>query len=132
METLNSPTLAGPATLDAASIAAAAAALDHAEQTRRQLGQFSLAHSGMTIVDAYAIQRAWVGLKIARGRRVRGHKIGLTSRAMQQSSQIDEPDYGVLLDDMFSGASSFQGWRSSSRSCFPGGSRARSALWRMP
>jgi 2-oxo-hept-3-ene-1,7-dioate hydratase len=32
---------------------------------------------------------------------VRGHKIGLTSRAMQQSSQIDEPDYGTLLDDMF-------------------------------
>ena len=32
---------------------------------------------------------------------MRGHKIGLTSRAMQQSSQIDEPDYGTLLDDMF-------------------------------
>jgi 2-oxo-hept-3-ene-1,7-dioate hydratase len=32
---------------------------------------------------------------------VRGHKIGLTSRAMQQSSQIDEPDFGTLLDDMF-------------------------------
>jgi 2-oxo-hept-3-ene-1,7-dioate hydratase len=31
----------------------------------------------------------------------RGHKIGLTSRAMQQSSQIDEPDFGTLLDDMF-------------------------------
>ena len=31
----------------------------------------------------------------------KGHKIGLTSRAMQQSSQITEPDYGTLLDDMF-------------------------------
>jgi 2-oxo-hept-3-ene-1,7-dioate hydratase len=40
-------------------------------------------------------------MKIAEGRKVRGHKIGLTSRAMQQSSQIDEPDYGTLLDDMF-------------------------------
>ena len=40
-------------------------------------------------------------LKLDHGRRARGHKIGLTSRAMQQSSQIDEPDYGVLLDDMF-------------------------------
>jgi 2-oxo-hept-3-ene-1,7-dioate hydratase len=39
--------------------------------------------------------------KIAEGRVPRGHKIGLTSRAMQQSSQIDEPDYGTLLDDMF-------------------------------
>jgi len=40
-------------------------------------------------------------MKIAEGRQVRGHKIGLTSRAMQVSSQIDEPDYGTLLDDMF-------------------------------
>src|SRR5690606_10039389 len=49
----------------------------------------------------YAVSRAWVAMKIAKGRTVRGHKIGLTSRAMQQSSQIDEPDYGTLLDDMF-------------------------------
>jgi 2-oxo-hept-3-ene-1,7-dioate hydratase len=55
----------------------------------------------MTIEDGYAISRAWVAQKIAEGRTVRGHKIGLTSRAMQQSSQIDEPDYGTLLDDMF-------------------------------
>jgi len=55
----------------------------------------------MTIEDGYAISRAWVAMKIAEGRTVRGHKIGLTSRAMQISSQIDEPDYGTLLDDMF-------------------------------
>ena len=40
-------------------------------------------------------------MKVADGRQVRGHKIGLTSRAMQQASQINEPDYGTLLDDMF-------------------------------
>jgi 2-oxo-hept-3-ene-1,7-dioate hydratase len=89
------------AAVDPASIAAAVSALDRAEQTRQQIGQFSLAHPGMTIADAYAIQRAWVELKVGRGRQIRGHKIGLTSRAMQQSSQIEEPDYGVLLDDMF-------------------------------
>jgi 2-oxo-hept-3-ene-1,7-dioate hydratase len=55
----------------------------------------------MTIDDAYAVQRAWVDLKLQEGRVMRGHKIGLTSRAMQVSSQIDEPDYGALLDDMF-------------------------------
>ena len=43
------------------------------------------------------------GFKIAAGRRLVGHKIGLTSRAMQLSSQIDEPDYGALLDDMLYG-----------------------------
>ena len=55
----------------------------------------------ITIEDAYAIQRQWVALKIAEGRALKGHKIGLTSRAMQVSSQITEPDYGALLDDMF-------------------------------
>ncbi|RYH28448.1 2-oxo-hepta-3-ene-1,7-dioic acid hydratase, partial [Citrobacter freundii] len=48
--------------------------------------------------DAYAIQRAWVERKIADGRVLKGHKIGLTSRAMQVSSNISEPDYGALLD----------------------------------
>ena len=87
--------------LDAVTIATAAGQLDRAEQDRVQLRQFSLEHPDMTIADAYAVQKAWVKLKLDCGRKVRGHKIGLTSRAMQQSSQIDEPDYGVLLDDMF-------------------------------
>jgi 2-oxo-hept-3-ene-1,7-dioate hydratase len=39
--------------------------------------------------------------ELADGRRIRGRKIGLTSRAMQQASQIDEPDYAPLMDDMF-------------------------------
>lgn len=47
------------------------------------------------------MQREWVRLKIAEGRTLKGHKIGLTSKAMQASSQISEPDYGALLDDMF-------------------------------
>ncbi len=75
--------------------------LDESEKSRRPLEHFSRRFPGMTLEDGYAVSRAWVALKIAAGRRVRGHKIGLTSRAMQQSSQIDEPDYGTLLDDMF-------------------------------
>jgi 2-oxo-hept-3-ene-1,7-dioate hydratase len=78
-----------------------AAELDESEKSRVQVEHFSKRYPGMTIEDGYAISRAWVGMKIAEGRQVRGHKIGLTSRAMQQSSQIDEPDYGTLLDDMF-------------------------------
>ena len=78
-----------------------AARLDGAEKSRQQLRQFSLEFPGITIEEAYAIQQAWVTKKIADGRRVRGHKIGLTSKAMQSSSNISEPDYGVLLDDMF-------------------------------
>ena len=86
--------------LDPATIADLAARLDQAEQTRVQVRQFSLEHPGITIEDAYAVQEAWVGLKLARGRRLVGHKIGLTSKAMQRFSNISEPDYGALLDDM--------------------------------
>jgi 2-oxo-hept-3-ene-1,7-dioate hydratase len=69
-------------------IAEAARRLHEAEQTHAQIRQFSLEFSRITIEDAYAIQRTWVETKIAEGRIVKGHKIGLTSRAMQMSSQI--------------------------------------------
>lgn len=86
--------------LDAHIIQQAAARLDQAERAREQVGQFSLEYPAISIEDAYAIQRAWVEQKIKDGRRLIGHKIGLTSRAMQVSSNITEPDYGALLDDM--------------------------------
>ncbi|WHZ09807.1 MAG: 2-oxo-hepta-3-ene-1,7-dioic acid hydratase [Burkholderiaceae bacterium] len=78
-----------------------AAELHQSEQTRAQVEHFSKRYPEMTIADGYSVSREWVRMKIAEGRRVRGHKIGLTSRAMQLSSQITEPDYGTLLDDMF-------------------------------
>ena len=78
-----------------------ARALHDSERSRVQLEQFSKHHPAMEIADGYAIQREWVQLKLAEGRVARGHKIGLTSRAMQLASQITEPDHGVLLDDMF-------------------------------
>jgi 2-oxo-hept-3-ene-1,7-dioate hydratase len=87
--------------LAAALIERLAQTLDDAERERRQVRQFSLDHPEITIEDAYAIQRAWVRRKLAAGRTLKGHKIGLTSRAMQRASNITEPDYGALLDDMF-------------------------------
>jgi 2-oxo-hept-3-ene-1,7-dioate hydratase len=86
---------------DPETIRKLAAELHESEKKRVQVEHFSKRHPGMTIEDGYAVSRTWVAMKIAEGRKVRGHKIGLTSRAMQQSSQIDEPDYGTLLDDMF-------------------------------
>ena len=74
--------------------------LDEAETSRVQLRHFSAQFADMTIDDGYRISRAWVVRKLERGQQVIGHKIGLTSRAMQQASQITEPDYGTLLDDM--------------------------------
>ena len=86
--------------LETSQHAALARELDAAERTRVQVEQFSRRHPAMTIADSYAIQREWVRLQCAAGRRVIGHKIGLTSRAMQIASQITEPDHGTLLDSM--------------------------------
>ena len=79
----------------------AAERLDYAEKTRAQIRQISLEHPGITIADAYAIQKAWVEMKVAKGRVVKGHKVGRTSKAMQSALNINEPDSGILLDDMF-------------------------------
>jgi 2-oxo-hept-3-ene-1,7-dioate hydratase len=75
--------------------------LHQAEKTRAQIRQLSQDYPAITIADAYAIQKAWVAIKLAEGRIIKGHKIGLTSKAMQSALNIDEPDSGVLLDDMF-------------------------------
>ena len=87
--------------LDAATITTLAKQLYDARKARTPLRHFSKQHPQMTVADGYAIQRAWVALELADGRVIKGRKIGLTSRAMQLSSQIDEPDYAPLMDDMF-------------------------------
>ncbi len=87
--------------LDENSIQDAARRLDESERTRTQIRQLSLQYPEMTIDDAYAVQKAWITLKTKAGHPNRGHKIGLTSKAMQYSSNINEPDYGALLENMF-------------------------------
>ncbi len=81
-------------------ISKAANDLHHAEREARQILPVTRQYPSMTMEDAYAIQRAWMDLKITEGRKIVGYKIGLTSRAMQAAMGIDEPDYGTLLDDM--------------------------------
>ena len=88
-------------TFSADTITALARELYDARKTRTAVRHFSARHPDMTIDDGYAIQRAWVALEIADGRTIKGRKIGLTSRAMQLASQITEPDYAPLMDDMF-------------------------------
>ena len=86
--------------MDNAIVERLAKELHEAEKNRKVIRFLSAQYPDMTIADAYAIQKAWVDIKIAEGRKIIGHKIGLTSRAMQSISNINEPDYGVLLDDM--------------------------------
>lgn len=87
--------------LSSETIAQLAGQLYDARKTRTQLRHFSKQFPEMTIEDGYAVQREWVKLEQADGRTIKGRKIGLTSRAMQLSSQITEPDYAPLMDDMF-------------------------------
>ena len=78
----------------------AADILMNAEKERKQAVQLTKTFPGITIEDSYAISSEVAKRKIAAGARLIGHKVGLTSKAMQRSSQIDEPDYGYLMDFM--------------------------------
>lgn len=75
--------------------------LDRAESGRNQIKATTNFYPDMTIEDAYMIQDAWVNSKLSNGKKVIGHKVGLTSRVMQRVMSINEPDFGVLLDDMY-------------------------------
>jgi len=70
-----------------------------AERDRKPVPQLSKTFPGIEIADAYRIQDRWMEMRVATGAKVIGHKIGLTSRAMQRASKMTEPDYGRLLDD---------------------------------
>lgn len=70
-----------------------------AEDSRQVCPQLSTTWPEMTLEEAYDVQRRWADARVARGAKIVGRKIGLTSRAMQQASKMTEPDYGVILDD---------------------------------
>jgi 2-oxopent-4-enoate hydratase len=78
-----------------------AEALAVAERDRRPIPPLTDAHPSLTVEDAYAIQTLNIERRMADGRLVRGRKVGLTSAPMQRLLGVDEPDFGVLLDDMF-------------------------------
>lgn len=80
---------------------AAAARLAEAERTYTPIDRLTNQFAGLTVSDAYEIQLVNVRRRTAGGAVVRGHKVGLSSRAMQQMMSVDEPDYGHLLSDMF-------------------------------
>lgn len=72
-----------------------------ADQTAVPCAPLTERYPDLDINDAYAIQKHNIDRKIGAGARVVGRKIGLTSKPMQKLLGVNEPDYGVLLDDMF-------------------------------
>ena len=86
--------------LSTKEIQAEAQILHFAEKNRKQATATTTRYPDMNIEDAYAIQAAWMKIKKDEGRTVAGYKIGLTSRTMQRNMNINEPDFGTLMDDM--------------------------------
>jgi 2-keto-4-pentenoate hydratase len=81
--------------------ARAAGLLWDAERDHRPIPPLSESFGGLDVADAYEIQLANVRRRVEAGAVVRGHKVGLSAKAMQDMLGVSEPDYGHLLDDMF-------------------------------
>ena len=77
-----------------------AADLAQAERSREPIAPLTAAHPEIDVVDAYEIQLINIRQRVAEGARILGHKVGLSSLAIQQMMGVDEPDYGHLLDEM--------------------------------
>ncbi|WP_085370784.1 2-oxo-hept-4-ene-1,7-dioate hydratase [Leifsonia sp. NCR5] len=86
--------------LEDSTIHSIADELAAAERDRSTVPLLTARHPEMNVEDSYAVQNVWKERGIAAGRRLVGHKIGLTSKVMQQATGITEPDYGVIFDDM--------------------------------
>ncbi len=86
--------------LSTAARAELAADLAEAERTRVPMSPLIVAYPDIDVVDAYEIQLINIRQRIAEGAVVVGHKVGLSSEAMQKMMGVDEPDYGHLLADM--------------------------------
>ena len=83
------------------SIEAAAEQLRTAAQTGVPCGPVREVLGTSTDVDAaYGVQQHNAELAVAAGRRVSGHKVGLTATVVQEQLGVDQPDYGVLFADM--------------------------------
>lgn len=81
-------------------VATGAQWLRQAEDDRIPIEPLTDTLPGLTVEDAYRIQRLNIERRLAAGDAVAGHKIGLTARAMQELFGVDEPDYGHLLRSM--------------------------------
>jgi 2-oxopent-4-enoate/cis-2-oxohex-4-enoate hydratase len=73
---------------------------------RRTLEPLTSRYPGITMEEAYRVQQQFVELRKARDARVIGKKIGVTSQAVMTMLGVDQPDFGILLDDMVYGRGS--------------------------
>jgi len=72
-----------------------------AYRSRKPLPLITKTYPGIEVADAYKIQEAFIARKCAAGGKVKGYKVGLTSKPMQEFSGTTEPDFSALADDFF-------------------------------
>lgn len=77
-----------------------AEALARAERDRAPIPPLSRTWPKLTLDDAYEIQLRNAARRLAAGEERRGHKVGLTSAAMQHQLGVDQPDFGQLFATM--------------------------------
>jgi len=78
----------------------AAELLYNAREARVPISPLTERYPGMDLAAAYAVQQVNLRRRLTAGAVLIGHKIGLTSKPMQDLLGVDEPDFGYLLDDM--------------------------------
>ena len=88
-------------TLDDATRTEIADALREAHRTGTPIPRLSATYPDMDIEDAYRVQEIFIARRLSEGATVKGYKVGLTSKAMQQMSGATEPDFSVMTNDMF-------------------------------
>lgn len=86
--------------MEEAERVAIAGSLAEAEETGNAIAPITSTFADLTPADAYEIQLINIRHRLEQGARIVGHKVGLTSWAMQRLMGVTEPDYGHLLDDM--------------------------------
>ncbi|MCE1171680.1 MAG: 2-oxopent-4-enoate hydratase [Azovibrio sp.] len=67
---------------------------------RQTLPPLTGRYPDISIEDAYHIQERLIERRLARGEKVVGKKIGVTSRAVMDMLNVHQPDFGWLLDGM--------------------------------
>src|SRR5512147_771495 len=75
--------------------------LDTAWRTNTPIPPITESDGITDVKAAYAIQQCWTDMRLERGEKIVGRKIGLTSKAIQQQLGVNEPDYGTLWQSSF-------------------------------